>query len=275
MATALSRTRWLIRWRKTTDKDPVWIATGHFRFYAQFEFRPRRCQQRLEHGFHSSRPDRHDRRGDIDRHVLAGHRSGDRQVAGFRRLRRFPRRDRNRFSRPGRRQSSRRYDLDLSGQWRWHVQAPTLVRCRPASRPLLSRPGRSPTAATSIWSSQNNPTRSPATPCQIQVLLGNGDGTFSQAPQSPYVVGNAPTFVAAADFNADGVTDLAVTNSGAPSTATDGTAVTGNSVSILFGNPNRARSNIGDGTFTTPTAYAAGTGPTSIAVADYNHRRLS
>jgi type II secretory pathway component GspD/PulD (secretin) len=104
----------------------------------------------------------------------------------------------------------------------------------------------------------------------VQILLGNGDGTFSQAPQSPYVVGNTPAFVATGDFNSDGVTDLAIANSGAPSTATDGTVVTGNSVSILLGNPNPNQVDTGNGTFTTPTAYAAGTGPTSIAVADYN-----
>jgi type II secretory pathway component GspD/PulD (secretin) len=104
----------------------------------------------------------------------------------------------------------------------------------------------------------------------VQILLGNGDGTFSQAPQSPYVVGNTPAFVATGDFNSDGVTDLAIANSGAPSAATDGTVVTGNSVSILLGNPNPNQVDAGNGTFTTPTAYAAGTGPTSIAVADYN-----
>jgi type II secretory pathway component GspD/PulD (secretin) len=104
----------------------------------------------------------------------------------------------------------------------------------------------------------------------VEILLGNGDGTFSQAPQSPYVVGNTPSFVAIADYNSDGVPDLAIANSGAPSTATDGTAVTGNSVSVLFGNPNPNQVDTGNGTFTTPTAYAAGTGPTSIAVADYN-----
>jgi hypothetical protein len=104
----------------------------------------------------------------------------------------------------------------------------------------------------------------------VQILLGNGDGTFSQAPLSPYVVGNTPAFVATGDFNGDGVTDLAIANSGAPATSTTGTLVTGNSVSILFGNPNPNQVDVGNGTFTAPTAYAAGTGPTSIAVADYN-----
>ena len=105
---------------------------------------------------------------------------------------------------------------------------------------------------------------------QVQILLGNGDGTFTQAVGSPYVVGNTPTFVATGDFNADGVTDLAIANSGAPSTATNGAGVSGNSVSILFGNPNPNQINVGNGTFTTQTTYPAGTQPTSLAVADYN-----
>jgi hypothetical protein len=104
----------------------------------------------------------------------------------------------------------------------------------------------------------------------VQVLLGNGDGTFTQAQGSPYVVGNTPAFVTTGDFNGDGVTDLAIANSGAPSTASDGTVVSGNSVSILFGNPNPNQVDTGNGTFTAQTTYAAGTGPTSLAVADFN-----
>jgi hypothetical protein len=105
---------------------------------------------------------------------------------------------------------------------------------------------------------------------QIQVLLGNGNGTFSQAPGSPYAAGNAPSFVATGDFNGDGVTDLAVADSGAPSTSSTGTGVAGNAVSIYFGNPNTSQVNVGSGTFTAQTLYPAGTGPTSIAVADFN-----
>src|ERR1700680_4990431 len=43
----------------------------------------------------------------------------------------------------------------------------------------------------------------------VQIFLGNGDGTF-QAPIN-YVVGTNPTSVAVADFNGDGKLDLAVT----------------------------------------------------------------
>jgi len=56
----------------------------------------------------------------------------------------------------------------------------------------------------------------------ITLLLGNGDGTFTQPSGSPYAVGHGPLAIAAADFNGDGKLDLAVAN------ATDGT------VSILL-----------------------------------------
>ncbi len=104
----------------------------------------------------------------------------------------------------------------------------------------------------------------------IQVLLGQGDGTFLQAAGSPYLAGNTPAFVATGDFNADGISDLAVANSGAPSTASDGTSVNGNSVSIYFGNADPTQTAVGNGTFTSQTFVPAGTTPTSLAVADYN-----
>jgi tetratricopeptide (TPR) repeat protein len=64
----------------------------------------------------------------------------------------------------------------------------------------------------------------------ISVLLGNGDGTFVEAPGSPMTVGKDPSSVVVADFNNDGALDLAVTNKG------------DNSISLFEGN--------GDGTFT-------------------------
>ncbi len=47
----------------------------------------------------------------------------------------------------------------------------------------------------------------------VTLLLGNGDGTFTQASSSPYTVGKGPLAIAAADFNGDGKLDLAVANS--------------------------------------------------------------
>jgi hypothetical protein len=86
----------------------------------------------------------------------------------------------------------------------------------------------------------------------VSVLLGNGDGTFTQAPGSPITVGKDPISVAVGDFNGDGIPDLAVTNFG------------GSSVSVLLGN--------GDGTFTQATGspIAVGSGPFSVGVGDFN-----
>jgi Bacterial Ig-like domain (group 3)/FG-GAP-like repeat len=61
----------------------------------------------------------------------------------------------------------------------------------------------------------------------VNILLGNGDGTFQ--PQQTYIVGNRPDSIAMADFNGDGILDLAVLNS------------TDDNVTVLLG--------VGDGTF--------------------------
>ncbi len=66
--------------------------------------------------------------------------------------------------------------------------------------------------------------------------------------------GNAGAqFVAAGDFNGDGILDLAVTNQGV-----------GNTVSVLLGN--------GDGTFQTQIPYGLdpGSSPNAVAVGDFN-----
>jgi hypothetical protein len=57
----------------------------------------------------------------------------------------------------------------------------------------------------------------------IVLLLGDGTGKLAPAPSGPLAVGSAPFFVAAADFNRDSRTDLAVVN------------YLGASVSILLG----------------------------------------
>jgi hypothetical protein len=83
---------------------------------------------------------------------------------------------------------------------------------------------------------------------QLQVLLGNGDGTFQQPVT--YALGIVPNWVATADFNHDGNLDL----------ATADLSFTG--VSILLGN--------GDGTFQKAVNYSTPQIPTFVAVGDFN-----
>jgi hypothetical protein len=87
-----------------------------------------------------------------------------------------------------------------------------------------------------------------SSPGSVEVLLGNGDGTFADA--SSYPVGMGPSAVTVGDFNNDGIPDLAVANYG------------GNTVSVLLGN--------GDGTFQDHVDYPAGSGPVAVATADFN-----
>jgi Flp pilus assembly secretin CpaC len=76
------------------------------------------------------------------------------------------------------------------------------------------------------------------------VLLGNGDGTFTAATNSPLATGQAPTAVTIADFNGDGIPDFAVTD---PQT---------DSISVYLG--------LGQGLFNTPFELPVGTNPTAI-----------
>ena len=48
----------------------------------------------------------------------------------------------------------------------------------------------------------------------VAVLLGNGDGTFTEAAGSPFPVGTNPSAAVVADFNGDGNLDFAVANKG-------------------------------------------------------------
>ena len=82
----------------------------------------------------------------------------------------------------------------------------------------------------------------------VAILLGSGDGTF-QAPVE-YAIGQFPSFVAAGDFNRDGLADLVAANQES------------NDVSVLIGS--------GDGTFQASVAYAVGIRPRSVAAADFN-----
>jgi len=97
----------------------------------------------------------------------------------------------------------------------------------------------------------------PGSPNLVWILLGEGNGQFGAPVNFP--VDCAPLQVVVADFNQDGVADLAVV--GTPVGAAVGAA----DISILLGN--------GDGTFASPIDYAtvnASQGAVALAVGDFN-----
>lgn len=97
-----------------------------------------------------------------------------------------------------------------------------------------------------------------APPGSVDLMLGNGDGTFSAATQVVTVPSNV-TSVAVADFNGDGFLDFAFTSFGDP---TDPSITNG--VEIVLGN--------GDGTFGAATGYqTTEVGiPTHVVAGDLN-----
>lgn len=89
----------------------------------------------------------------------------------------------------------------------------------------------------------------------VTILLGAGDGTFSAAPSSPLAAGGGPAGIVTGDFNGDGKTDFAVSNSA------------DNTISIFLGN--------GAGGFTAApgSSIALGAGeqtPGALVAADFN-----
>jgi hypothetical protein len=79
----------------------------------------------------------------------------------------------------------------------------------------------------------------------INILLGNGDGTFQPATQ--YSISGAPFFVAVGDFNNDHKPDLGFISSG--------------SIGVMFG----------DGTFQSPISFKPTHAPSTVGIGDFNH----
>jgi probable HAF family extracellular repeat protein len=86
----------------------------------------------------------------------------------------------------------------------------------------------------------------------VTVLLGNVSGGFTAATGSPFSAGTNPYSIVVADFNGDGIPDLAAANYGS------------NNVTMLLGN--------GSGGFTAGVGGPIGVGnsPFALAVADFN-----
>jgi hypothetical protein len=86
-------------------------------------------------------------------------------------------------------------------------------------------------------------------PSTVDVLLGNGDGTF-QPSRNINSGGSGQAGTALADLRGNGHLDIVIANDGG-------------SVTVLLGN--------GDGTFQSPRYFAAGPGVFDVQVADFDH----
>ncbi len=93
------------------------------------------------------------------------------------------------------------------------------------------------------------------TGASIDILIGNGNGTFSLG-ENPFTNTGSPSSIVVGDFNADGIEDIAI--------ATQAFGDTDDDVAVFFGN--------GDGSFQDPYYYATGSsiGAFGLAVGDFN-----
>jgi len=85
----------------------------------------------------------------------------------------------------------------------------------------------------------------------VSILLGTGAGIFLN-PRN-FSAGQLPAYVALADFDGNGTIDIAVANA---------TGFTAGSISLLLG--------LGNGAFTPPRTFAAGSNPSFLVTGDFN-----
>ncbi len=86
----------------------------------------------------------------------------------------------------------------------------------------------------------------------VTVLLNNGSGGFAAAPGSPFTVGTQPESLVIADVNNDGFPDIVTAN------------VNDSTVTLLLGN------GLGGFSPAPGSPFTVGTGPHSVATADFN-----
>jgi hypothetical protein len=80
------------------------------------------------------------------------------------------------------------------------------------------------TSSTAVPSPATDLVVANSTSNTVSVLLGNGDGTFTEATGSPFATGKQPSAIVIADFDGDGNLDFAMANKG------------DNSISVFKGN---------------------------------------
>jgi hypothetical protein len=97
---------------------------------------------------------------------------------------------------------------------------------------------------------KQDPVTANTTASNVSVLLGDGSGSFTQAPGSPVAAGGNPGSVAIGNLNAGSVPDLVVTNRFV------------DEVSVLLGN--------GDGSFGTAASFTTGDEPRNVAIGNFN-----